>query len=78
LRLRSIRVGIGGTAAGGLEGDETLAADNVWGIRAGGEYPDLIYTILYNLMHHRLPSIYARYLPPLSHALTLEFYLCLH
>ena len=30
---------MGGTAAGGLEGDEILAADNVWGIGAGGELP---------------------------------------
>jgi len=30
---------IGGTAAGGLDGEETLAVDNIWGIGAGDEYP---------------------------------------
>jgi len=34
LRLRRIRGDIGGIAA---EGDESLAADNVWGIGAGRE-----------------------------------------
>ena len=31
-------------------------------------YSDLMYTILHNLVHHRLPSIYARYLLPKPHA----------
>ena len=47
------------------KGDETLAADNVLGIRVGGEYLDLIFTVLYNPIHHRLLSIY---LPSLFHA----------
>jgi len=32
-------VDIGRTAAGGLDGEETLAVDNIWGIGAGDEYP---------------------------------------
>ena len=37
-------------------------------------YPllDLIYTIFHNLMHHLLPSMYACYLPPSSHASHFE------
>jgi len=29
---------VGGTAAGGPDGDETLAVDNIWAIGAGDEY----------------------------------------
>ena len=69
LQVRSLGTSHESTEA--WKGDETPAADNVLAIRAGGEYPNLI---LHNPMHHRLRSIYAHYLTPL----TLELCLCLH